>query len=341
MPDEVISPEEQAAMGTPLVADPAPAPEPAAPAEPAPTAPVEPAAAPVAAEPAPAAPAEPAATPAPKPDEPHMVPYGALREERERRQAAERQAAERQAKLEGRLEEIARRLAAPEPAPQAPAPLDIDADPVAALKAVKQQVDQFAALTAEQRTAAERQQQQHQQFQEFHSKYVKAAADFKATNTDFDQAYQHFIASRDSALQAAGFTDPAHRAAILANEERTIAEKAFAEGDNPASRLYAVSKSFGYKRSEPAPAAAAASPAPAGAASQPAAPAPTPTEAQKLAAVSAGVARGSQSIGAAGGAPPPKLSLETIATMSDEDFGRAINDADFKKMMRAHYAQAS
>lgn len=276
-----------------------------------------------------------------------MVPYGALREERERRQAAERSAAERQAKLEGRLEEIARRLAAPDPTPQAPAPIDIDLDPVAALKAVKQQVDQFASMTAEQRVAAERQAAEQTQFFEFRDKYVTAANEFKAEAPDFDAAYQHFIQARDSALDAAGYTDPAQRAAILANEERTIAERALSQGRNPAAQIYAVSKSFGYKRSEPAPNGAAPiapSAAPAAVPSA-AAPAPipvaAPTEAQKLAAVSAGVERGSRSIGNSGGAPVPKMDLQTIFTMSDEEFGQAVSDKEFKAMMRAHYASST
>jgi hypothetical protein len=77
-------------------------------------------------------------------------------------------------------------------------------------------------------------------------------------------------------------------------------------------------------------------------AASPQAPAPVPnaapTEADKLAAVSKGVAQGAKSLGTVGGAPTPKLDLKTLNSLSDDEFASMVSDKDFKTIMRAHYA---
>lgn len=300
--------------------------------------------------PDPAAPTEQAATPQPasQPEpQARMVPVGELAQERERRRRAEETA--RQERLErerlaGRVDEIARRMGqSQQPAPPAPAEVDIDADPVAALKAERAARKQLEADNERRRAEQQATTEQQQQIQAIQTRYAASARDFARDNPDWDQAYHHFVQTRERAYIALGYSDPVERQNLLNRDEIILAARAFHEGANPAERLYAAAAELGYRKPAPAAAppladngvtpAAPAAPAP----QQPQSGAPRmPTEAERLAALQRG-SSASTSLGQSGGnAPASSLTLESMLKMSEEDFNK-IPPIAFEKAMMAHY----
>jgi len=251
--------------------------------------------------------------------EPKLVPIKALHEERDARKALADQLRERDdrfARLEGRLQELGQRFGQPQQQEQQRPP-SVEEDPVGAIKRVDDTV----------RSLAERQQAEHQE-REFVTAYGNAARQFAATQTDFPGAYQHLMAARDGELQAIGFTNPAQRAAIIANEERSIALRAFSENVNPAERIYALAKARGYA-APAAEAAASASPSPA-----PAATAVNTSErsaSEKVAQTQRAQEAARSLSGGGGSASSGGLSLDALADMSDEEFGQ-IDDATWERL---------
>lgn len=337
--DEELTVEEQAILkgeGTPAPEPAAATPVPAAPADAAPAAAAPAAPEPKAAEPGAPAAAAPEAKPA-EPAAPKTVPLPALQEERARRQAAE----EKLAKLEGRLDEIARRVNGPEPKAAEPTPEpDIDADPVAALKSVKAKLDEVTAGQAQQEQARQAALAQHSEVQELVRTIQTQEAEFRAANPDYDDAVRHLAQFRHRELETLGHRDPNTRAQIITQEALALGRRAREVGVSAADLAYQLAVARGYQKTQPAaPAPTAAAPAPV--APQPAVPAApagaAPTEAARLAAVREGASAG-KSLGAAGGgAPPATLDLTQIANMSDAEFERMVSAKDFNRVMRDFY----
>jgi len=245
--------------------------------------------------------------------EPKLVPLKALHEEREARRALAdelKQQGERYAKLEGRLQELGQRFGQAPPQQQdqqQQRPPSVEEDPVGAIK----RVDDTVRLLAEQ-------QQAQQQEREFVTAYGNAARQFSANQTDFGNAYQHLMAARDGELQAIGFADPAQRAAIIANEERSIAIRAFREGVNPAERIYALAKARGYA---PPAAEAAATPSPAPAAAGGAVNTSERSASEKVAQTQR-AQEAARSLSGGGSASSGGLTLDALAEMSEEEFAK-------------------
>lgn len=213
-----------------------------------------------------------------------QVPIHALHEAREKNKL-----------LTAELAELRKQLQ-PKPA----AEIDVDKDPVAALKATRDELRQRSEQEARQRQEAE-----------FHarltSSYRDAAQSFMQETPDFREAYDGLLAARVGELQAMGYSQ-AEAARLTEAEERNLVIKAFQDGVNPAERLYAYAQARGFK-----PKAAAAN---AKAAEEAAA---------KLKKVEEGQAA-AKSLGAAPGSAEQELSLKAYLEMSDDEADKLPKD---------------
>lgn len=115
-------------------------------------------------------------------------------------------------------------------------------------------------------------------------------------------AYQHLIAARDQQLAATALfnpqmADPAHRQAVIAEEERGIVHAAVMANKNPAEAMFALALAYGYQKPAPAQAPAA----------------------KRIEQVN-GAMKATKSLSGAGGAANPGLTSKDIAKMSEDDF---------------------
>lgn len=301
--------------------EPQPAPQPEIIPEPTPVATPAPAAAP-AAQPAPAA-----GQPAPATAEPRTVPLALFLEQKNQHR-------QDMAKLQGRLDQLSQILAPQQQpqAPQAPALPDVDADPVANLKAINEYVrgqqkrDQDAA--AAQQTDGE----QRDRMREFGNAVLADESQFMVTAPDYLEAVAHLKGAVADELRMQGVPEVDIRPEVE-RQARVLADTALRAGRSPAQVAYNMAKSRGYQQRAAVPAAApAAQPVPAS--TQQAA---QPTAVQQLAAVQAGVDRGAKSLANGAAAPGLKMDLSTLVKMSDEEFGAMVTDAEWNRIMRAAY----
>ncbi len=226
------------------------------------------------------------------------VPLAALREERAMRKEAEARAkaeAERLERAERRMDEINRRFEQyTSPLPKEPT---VDEDPVAVLKSQQ-----------EWRRQEEQRRLQEQQNHQFLNVYAAHVAEYRADNPDYDQAFTHWRKDLVLELQEGGL--PLPQAIEQANMyERGLVQNALRDGKNPAERIYNLSKRRGYK------AAAAAA----------------PSNVDKIEAIARGQ-DAARSLGGASGTAPRRLTLETIANMSDREFAK-LSDDEFRRIM--------
>lgn len=227
--------------------------------------------------------------PAKAPDEPRTVPLAVFLQTRDEAKEAKRQAAE----LAAWKEKIEARFNTPEPAP-----IDPEADPVAALKALHGEFERMKGEGAEQARQRQQAEQAQAMQREFLGRYQSAAAEFQAKAPDFMEAYAHLRRDRADELAAMGFTDPGMRERIMDQEELGVAMQAFQAGRNPAEVMYALAGRRGYK---------------AKAAEQ-------KTEKQPDLQTIAKGQQAASSLSGSGSATPPDLTLESVANMSTDEF---------------------
>ncbi len=237
-----------------------------------------------------------------------FVPHAALHKERERRKSTEQELntyRERMARAEERLAVLNEVLTQPT-APQVPQgqqaaeQLDEMPDPEKdVFAAVKWLMKENAALKQEQnRTAAFS--QQREQLNQLQSAYISDAKRFAAEKPDFQEAYGYIANSRARELAALGYSQDQIRQQ-LTHEETNIVAQAFQQRRSPAAVLYEQAIARGYTPKQAAAAAQAANPA------------------QKLDNVARGQAT-QKSLSGTGGSAGEGLTIEALASMSDEEF---------------------
>lgn len=274
---------------------PAPTPAPA----PAPDAAPDPNADPNA--PAPDAAADPNAPPAAPP--PGFVPHAALHAERLRANQMAQQFAALSARTNALL--MAQQGMRPEPLP------DLDTDPVGYVRAVGERVQQQDQQTAEQREQ-----------DIINTQMEQDEAAFRSYTPDYDQACDHYVASR--ARELSNFYPPEQCQEIMLNEARAMAQQAWQRGIPAAEMTYRMAQARGYVPGGPAP---TPTPTPTPAPAPVPAPAPAPAPAPGGPAPSATVAAVRQAQSAsrtlsagAGGGAAVALNAEALLAMSDEEF---------------------
>lgn len=179
------------------------------------------------------------------------VPYGALKEERDRRkrEAEEKAAAIRERdELRRQLEDARKAKADPKP-DEDPEP-DSTNDPVGHIQWQQRQI----MKREQEREARERDDLARQEFAR------KAASDqkaFEADHPDYGAALTHARATRLRQLQRTGL-DQQQAIQQLHVEEIGLAFVAWKQGKNSAEMIYDWATDYGYRKAEPKPAPAAA-----------------------------------------------------------------------------------
>jgi hypothetical protein len=290
--------------------------------------------------PAPSFPAEaatePAAPEAPEPGEEEIpaadgkskrrvVDSRALREERTKRQTLEnelRAEREMRARIDERLKLLTSVVEQPEPVaqPEAPeAPIDPEADIFGAYRQLKKELEEIKASTTEMQS----QTQVERQTSAMVTTYRQDAAQFRAKQSDFNDAYNFLLQKRGEQLRALGYGEP-EIATSLYNEEMNLAQRALSLRQSPAQQLYALAQSMGYAKA-PQPASPAPAPSPVQPAPQSAPVAP------QVASVTAEIDRikagqnASRSLSQGGGAAGEELSLETLSNMPMAEFQKFMD----------------
>lgn len=235
-----------------------------------------------------------------------FVPHGALHESREKeKQAKERAelAEVRAERMENRFNQILERIPTPDSRAQAPE-VDFEADPIGGIKAVYDEIktDKIQRQAAGEHAA---------RVQQFTSALSAGENAFHQENPDYFDAYGHLVETRNAELQAIGI-GPSERNQTIAEEVQLIAERAFANGENPAQVYYGLAKMRGYAPNANSGANAGAN-AHANAQADPFDSLAT----KQNAATNLG----------SGGVPQDNITLEALSTMDDASFER-----NFKKL---------
>lgn len=230
-------------------------------------------------------------------EEPSTVPHAALHQERERRKELQTQLDVFKAQSE-QTDVLTQRLnqleeMAKEPEPELPS---YEEDPAENLNARLKAQEYFQA----QQTEATQRGQAEQQFMQT---YRQQAEQFAGTQKDFGEAYKFMNERRASMYNVLGYS-PQDVARMVAQDERAFVYKSLQDGVNPAERIYALAKHDGYVLSEET------------------------TESQ-IDTIERGQAQ--KSLGSNGGAPK-KTTLESLASMSDDDFAEATKDGKWKAL---------
>jgi hypothetical protein len=229
-----------------------------------------------------------------------MVSLNALHEERERRKELQR----KMEAMEKRWGELVEKIGKPAPQPAPDPSQDFAGYTIHQFQQVQQQQQ---ALGQKVQSFEEWQKNQAEEGR-FQQAYFQAAQDYAANQKDFPQAYGHWLKSRLEELTDAGYTrDQAIQ--IRTAEEKAMVMKAFEDGVNPAQRIYTVAQRRGY--------------------TIPSVPEVQPAvdQAAKLKQI-AEAQRATPALG--GGGMKPKLTLQGIAQMSDEEF----STLDWERTMR-------
>lgn len=253
----------------------------------------------------------------------------ALHEERQRRKELERQLREireAQARQDGMLQALKPNGQAQQPGPKPASqwtPQEIEAQPVAYLKA---QAEERAAES--QRTEQERAfQSQAKQVADIgirHSQeFVKTTPHFFDTKGDdgatVPGAYS-FLRQKAAERIAEDYPDatPDQIQATLNLHELNLIQEAVRDGKNSAALVYELAVAQGYQPPKPK-----------------AAPAGPMAEAEKIAKAEA-AQRGGKSLGAMpAGGNAGELSIEALADMSEEEFAEATKGKKWEKLQRA------
>lgn len=259
----------------------------------------------------PEAPAAPAAEPAKPAEEKHQtVPLAVLMEERakakEWRAQLEQERVQRaaeQAKLQERLDILARAYQPKEEQPPA-----FEDDPVAATRYGLQKTGESLQEVAKQ-VAEVRQRQEAEEFERrITAAAVSAEQQFKAQAPDYDAAIEHLVRQRAGELSALGYQGP-QILQVMQNERAALLQQTLANGRNPAQTLYELAKVRGY-------------------APKPVAPAPE----AKLETLQAG-AKAAAGIDNVAGRQQKSISVQSLIEMDDDQFAKiAGNEKAWRRL---------
>jgi hypothetical protein len=242
------------------------------------------------------------------------VPYGALAEERARRKELQRElqgATEAQQRLQGRLdllhELVQQRAASTMSDASQPVPYPGELQP-------EGQVEPPPMAEDESRVQAD---------EAFRTQVMQSVREAMRDRPDFLAAYQHARQARVSELCALGYA-PHEALEITFDNEREVIRNAYANGRNPAQVIYDYAQRHGYRsgfsqgipNSVPPPSASRGA----------------MTEAEKVALAARGQAA-SKSLSTAGGGSTGTLTLEALASMSDEEFAEATKGDRWQKLL--------
>lgn len=198
---------------------------------------------------------------------------------------------------------------------QTEAPPSMTEDPVAYLTWLQERVEQVSSGVREQ-----------QEFRQIDASINQDEELFKMQVPDYDQASEHYVASR--AQELSHFYPPAEVQTMLMQEVRQMAQMARQRGTSVAQMIYGSAQARGYRSAgqmqpaptpQPIPQQQSAAPAPATPQAQPQANGGQ----QRLQSIRQGV-QASRSLGTGGAAPATQLNADAILNMSDEEFEASL-----------------
>ncbi len=234
------------------------------------------------------------------------------KESEERIAKVREEAAAREAKVNERLEILARAMQiAQAPPVQEEIPL-YEEDPVGYLKyhQEKQEREQRELKqTAEQQAEANRIQSE---VNRVIGTYQSQCHRFAQEKPDFNAAYNYMVAFRRKELELLGHTDPQKREEAIVRDEFQLAAEAEKRGINPAVWIYELAKHRGYKPAAADPPLAAKLPA---------------NLDKEKAAAAAG-----KSLGTVAGSPSLPLTAEALVSMGEAEFAEATKGDNWKKL---------
>lgn len=241
-----------------------------------------------------------------------MVPYGAMHEERMRRQELQREIEnykQRTEKMEQAFQQVLQRANAP----QERVPT-FEEDPLEALRYNQNEIAKVLQsqnqTLEEQRAAAVR----HAQLSQFQDMCNQSVADFEKTAPDYKQAYQWLVEQELKGFETLGY-DQKTAIKLLRDNEMALAATAFKEGFNPAERIYNYAKLRGFQL--------------------PSAPKQINEVDQitkKLETIEKGI-QASRSLGSAGGGTSQPLTLAALANMDGDELDEILGK-DWEKLMK-------
>lgn len=193
---------------------------------------------------------------------------------------------------------------------------DFTDDPIGALK---YQNDQLRKEMDSMKTGLTQRQQQEAQQREFIQKqqqfigtYKQSAAEFEKTTPDFKDAYNYLLESREKELKMSGYNDR-QVAELLADDEAALVATAFQNQQNPAKVIYDLAKLRGYNTS--------------GNMTQ--VQSKIAENQEKINNLERGV-RASKSVNSGGVNAKDSLTLEAVASMSEDE----LESVDWNRLMK-------
>jgi hypothetical protein len=240
-----------------------------------------------------------------KAQEPHKhVPLPVLLEERNKARAQREQFeqerikwAEDKARLQERMDIIARSMQQRQEAP----PPQFDDDPIAATRYGFEQTGKAVQSLEEQVNSMRAEQEQAQRAQQLTHAAIAAETAFKKSAPDYDQAIEHLVKTRASELQALGYQGP-QILQVMQQERAAVLEQSLRSGRNPAETLYNLSRVRGFapKAVEP----------------------PAEQRMQKLEAGS----KAASGIDNVAGRQSKTIGIQSLIEMSDDEFYKISSD---------------
>lgn len=236
------------------------------------------------------------------------VPYGALKEERERRKQAERKYEQDMAKLNERLAAIQQAVAPAQDQAQPAPSLEDDptaylANEISTIKGTLEQAREEAARIA--------------QYRQVNLALRQDEEAFRKESPDFDEAANFIGQHRRRELELMGLDQEAIGQRIQ-QEFSEIIKNTLPRGQSPSRTVYELAKARGYQpKSAQAPAAA-----------------PAPAAASKIDNIDRGQ-KAARSLSAAGGAAPQSaLTPQALLEMDDDEFAQATKGKNWSKFFR-------
>lgn len=243
-----------------------------------------------------------------------MVPYGALAEERARRRNLQRELQESRERLQAMLETRQDSAAGQPIASTGEAPTDMGSETAAAeVAAAESPQEDLAAGQAE---------------GAFRTQILQSVRSYVRTQPDFLDAYQHARQARIGELSALGY-GPEEAAAITFDNELEVIRNAYATGRNPAQVIYDYAVQRGYANG-----GASSMPGNAPPFGGEVLPAPGGMSAAEKVALAARGQAGAKSLSSAGGGALGPLTLEALASLTDDEFAEATKGDRWHRLLR-------
>lgn len=221
-----------------------------------------------------------------------------------------------------RSEAAAQAIPKTAPNPLTEAPIDPESDFFGWAKQMQRQKDYLA----QQYTQTSQETQARDQFKQVTDTYHADAKRFMAQEPNFEPAYRHLVSGRHRELEMLGMKDERQRNTYIAQEEAQIVVQCLQTGESPARVMYQLAQTRGFT-----PGAMQSQQNGNAQHQAPAAPQQRSQAQQKIEHLRNGQTAAQSLSNVAGGANEG-LTLNRLASMSDEEFSRVVDGMSKKQV---------